>query len=245
MQIVLREDGRKEFKTFLENISKLNAKKSSKKENFTINFDRDGLKVSETDRAMVSCMKAEFKSVNFDEYDCKTSEKITINLDLLLKIFKRTKKEDKIKLEIKDKNLEIKIYNNWIKIFTIPILEEEPEEKPDIDKMKFESKAELDAKEMQRIVSDAYELSDNIMIATQNKEIRFLAESGIQKLDVSHVNDFKNPVVKSYYSLDYLSEILKVKGFEKVNIEFSKDYPIRISFKKDWSKIEFIVAPRA
>jgi hypothetical protein len=52
--------------------------------------------------------------------------------------------------------------------------------------------------------------------------------------------------VRARYSIEYLKKMIQAaKLAEKVSIEFSKDYPLKLSFKViDKLSLEFILAPR-
>ena len=178
-----------------------------------------------------------------------------INISELLKLLRRTGKDESVELSLDEKTgkLKIAIKGMYSRTFNMPTLEAMDEEVP-TPKVIFNVKAKTTTQGLREAIEDASLVSDHVRIIADNKRmvlkatgdimgatIEFKAEDDVL-LDITAKEDSK-----ATFSLSYLSEILKasLSTSEIVVIEFSTDMPIKLDFKQEKEgKLKFYLAPR-
>jgi len=175
-----------------------------------------------------------------------------VNITNFVSIIKRAKPEDKITLELKEGKLEIVMKSDSTRKFTLPLLDMQEEELPSIDKLDFKTKARVKSDVIKNGIDDAEVVSDSVVF--EAKKDAFImkavgdtssAELVLNKGDPALI-ELQGSESRARYPLDYLKKMIKAaKLSEEATIMWSKDYPMKLSFK-DVDKVEmsFILAPR-
>ena len=108
---------------------------------------KDGIELSAADRATVSFVDFKINSSAFDDYKCDADASIGLNLLNFLTVLKRANSNDKMTLNLdeKENKLEIILEGDSKRKFAIPLIEIRREEMPQVDKLEFPAQAEVKA----------------------------------------------------------------------------------------------------
>lgn len=136
--------------------------------------------------------------------------------------------------------------------FSLPLIDTPPQSQK-IPDLSFSAKIELFANVLQDGIKDASMVSDCVVFEANSEKftIKSFGDTSETKLELeknspSMVSLECSGDSVSKYSIDYLDKIFKsAKSSDKINLKFSKDYPVKIDCSKiDNYKLSFILAPR-
>jgi proliferating cell nuclear antigen PCNA len=215
---------------------------------------KDGIELSAADRATVSFVDFKLNSTAFDEYECDEAKSIGLNLLNLLTVLKRANINDKLTLNLdeKENKLEVILEGDSKRKFAIPLLELKKEEIPQVDKLEFTADAEVRADVIEQGINDADIVADSIIIELDENNLRMFASGNSSKselklfkgTDVMTKLNAKEPV-SSRYSIEYLKKMIKGSRItDKVKIMLGKDFPLKMSFEGKDASLNIVLAPR-
>jgi len=194
------------------------------------------------------------KSV-FDEYSCTELTIMCIIIGEMLKLLRRTAKDEVVELSLDEKTgrLQIKITGKYSRNFTMPTLEASEEEVP-TPKITFNVRAKAATQGLSQAIEDAQLVSDHVKIEADAEKLVFQATGDLmgatitlQKGSDALLDLETKEASKATFSLSYLSEIIKAASAtsEIATMEFSTDMPIRLEFQQtNEGKLIFFLAPR-
>jgi len=222
----------------------------------TFTFDENGMSIRTMDPSRVCMIDFLLEKSAFEVFQPDlTGEpgRITFNITEMMKIMRRCKKEDKVTLTFQDKII-VDITGNYHRVFKIPPLESLDEETP-IPKVSFRGEAKLAALGLQSCLEDAQAVSDHVRFTLTNDKLNMRAAGDITSANIDLqvgddvLLDSKNSeteAVRATFSLSYLADIVKTVRFsEIVNVSFSTDMPIKLSFESEYpGKLDYYLAPR-
>ena len=205
----------------------------------TFDLSAEGIKLRAMDPSRVAMVDFEWPKTVFDEYSCTETAKMCINISELLKLLRRTGKDESVELSLDEKTgkLKISIKGRYSRTFNMPTLEAMDEEVP-TPKVNFNVKAKTTTQGLREAIEDASLVSDHVKISADSNKLVMNASGDIMGATIDS---------KATFSLSYLSEILKasLSTSEIVVIEFSTDMPIKLDFKQEKDgKLKFYLAPR-
>ena len=221
----------------------------------TFNLTSDGIKLRAMDPSRVAMVDFEWPKTVFDEYKCSETTKMCINISEMLKLLRRTGKDESVELALDEKTgrLKITIKGKYTRTFNMPTLEAMEEEVP-TPKVAFNVKAKTTTEGLREAIEDASLVSDHVKIEADNERILMNATGDLMgaTIELKKGSDAlldletKEPS-KATFSLSYLSEIVKaaVTTSDVASLEFSSDMPIKLDFKqpKD-GRLTYYLAPR-
>jgi len=221
----------------------------------TFDLSPEGIKLRAMDPSRVAMIDFEWPKTVFDEYLCSEAAKMCINVSELLKLLRRTGRNESVELSLDEKTgrLKIAIKGDYVRTFNMPTLEAMEEEVP-TPKVAFNVKAEVTTLGLSQAIEDALLVSDHVRIEADNETMTMNAAGDLMGATIELKKggaallslEAKEPS-KATFSLSYLSEIIKAAAAtsEIVTIEFSTDMPIRLDFKQQKEgKLTFYLAPR-
>jgi len=205
----------------------------------------DGMSIVAVDPANVALIIFKLPKESFSQYEFG-SEVWGVNLSDLKRILKRASTSSNIVFEQEDNQLKISIFDKVKRVFTLALIEVESEDK-DIPELNFAAKVEMDAVNFSQAVEDSKIVADSCaLIAGEG----FFMVEGTGNLNSARA-EFSGDearisgLAKSRYSLEYLMKFIKAaKISEKVVINFSDDYPLRLDYPGEKMGIGFVLAPR-
>ena len=215
----------------------------------------DGIKLRAMDPSRVAMVDFEWPKTVFDEYACSGPMKMCINISELLKLLRRSGKDESVELALDEKTgrLKITIKGNYTRTFNMPTLEAMEEEVP-TPKVTFNVKAEVTTEGLRQALEDAALVSDHVRIEADNEKLMMNASGDLMGANIELKKggaallnlETKEPS-KATFSLSYLSEIVKAAAAtsEIATVEFSTDMPVRLDFKQPQEgKLSYFLAPR-
>jgi proliferating cell nuclear antigen len=216
--------------------------------------DAKGLSLLSPDRSMIALVDFHLLSSAFEDFKVTGENQLGLNLTNLVSVIKRIKAGDKVVLTKEDESnvLEVLIKGKGTRKFEIPLLNISTE-KPPIEQLKFKGKIELDSNVLEEGITDADIADDSIVFEGEPHAFKIWAkgdinssqlelkkgDQGLDKIEVAES-------LKSRYPLEYLKKMIKAAKFsDKVLLEFSNDYPLKMVFKDiDKIHLSFVLAPR-
>jgi len=207
---------------------------------------KNGLSIIAIDPANVALIQLKIPANAFLKLEAD-EETLCINLEDLKQVLRRL--SDGTLIIEKDENMLRLSSEDKKRSFALALITLEQEEKriPDLE---FTNKIELNSGVFSDAVNDAMIVADACNFEAISKDNVFMINAkgtlNHSKTEFS-ADEAKMQLsdAKSKYSLQYLQKFIKADKFsEKVNIQFSKDYPLRLDFKNDNVEMLFILAPR-
>ena len=221
----------------------------------TFNLTPEGLKLRAMDPSRVAMIDFEWPKTIFDEYTCDQPTKMCINIGELLKLLRRTAKDESVELTLDEKTnrLNIGIKGKYERTFNMPTLEATEEEVP-TPKINFNIHAKITTEGLHQAIEDVLLVSDHVKIEVDPEKLTMRAAGDLMgaTIELKKGSDAlleleaKEPS-KATFSLSYLSEIIKTAAgaSDIATLEFSSDMPIRIDFQQPKEgKLTFYLAPR-
>ena len=212
---------------------------------------KDGLELIAMDPANVAMVIFRLLSTCFTEYDLKQDVDLAINLGQLKQILRRAKPNDMVTLEVEEGKLKVQFRSDTIRTFALPIIEVEDKEQrvPDLT---FPLSAELNSSMLSDAIGDVDIVAESVTFLGDNGKLTIAAEGDLSKAKIEMKSDdntkivSKSEKVKAKYSIEYLKKMIEgSKLSDRVTIQFSNDYPLRLDYKQlDKVSLSFILAPR-
>jgi len=219
-------------------------------------FKKTGIELAAADRTMVSFVDFKLKPSAFEKYVCDKDVSVGINLLNFLTVLKRANVNDKLTLNLdeKENKLEIILEGNSIRKFSLPLLQISKREVPDVDQLlkKFTANAEVNSNILEQGINDADIIADSIIIELSPEKLRMYAEGNSSKSELKLfkgtdilTNLDAKETVSARYSLEYLKKMIKGSRIsDKVKIMLGKDFPLRLVFENENIFLSMILAPR-
>lgn len=221
----------------------------------TFKLDPEGLKLRAMDPSRVAMVDFEWPKTIFEEYACTEPSKMCINISELLKLLKRTSKDETVELSLEDRTgrLQVKITGKYARNFTMPTLEASEEEVP-TPKITLNARVKATTQGLSQAIEDAQLVSDHVRIEVDNEKLVFSAAGDLMGATITLQRgsdalldlEAKEPS-KATFSLSYLAEIIKTASATSdiATMEFSSDMPIKLDFQQaQEAKLTFFLAPR-
>ena len=207
---------------------------------------KNGLSIIAIDPANVALVKLNIPKSSFLKLEAE-DETLCINLEDLKQVLRRfssgplliEKDENMLRLSTEDKK----------RSFSLALITLDQEEKK-VPELEFTNKIELNSDLFSDAINDSLIVSDSCKFETLQKDGSFVidAKGTLNNARTEFSSEEANMQLsdaKAKYSLQFLQKFIKASKFsEKVNIQFSKDYPLRIDFKSPELEMLFILAPR-
>lgn len=210
-----------------------------------IRIDKQGLSIVAIDPANVALVAFNIPSAAFSTFEAN-EEVIGVSLDNLRAILRRCSVGSSLIIQTEDNSLKIEIHDKIKRSFLLALINIETEDKA-IPSLEFASKIEMSSQDFSEAIEDCSIVADACSFLIKDR--RFVIEA---KSLNSARNEFSSDEVKiegnegrAKYSLEYLQKFTKAcKLTEKVRINFSDDYPLRLEFNTQQIGLVFILAPR-
>ncbi|MFH1592474.1 MAG: proliferating cell nuclear antigen (pcna) [Candidatus Woesearchaeota archaeon] len=219
----------------------------------TLKVDKDRIELIAMDPANVAMIAFTLLSSAFSEYSVDKPCKLSVNLESLKQVLRRAKGSDSITLSLDEKKnkLGIKIVGESIRSFNLALinLDEKEHKVPDLN---FPVKIVMSTNVFDEAIEDMGVIADSLSLTAESDKLVMDSESNLHSAKVELKSDgntsieLKGSTVTSRYSLEYLKKMIKAsKLSNRVKIEFSKDYPLKLDYLvKDRMNLSFILAPR-
>jgi proliferating cell nuclear antigen len=208
--------------------------------------NKDGLSILAIDPANVAMISFNLPSATFSEIKVENEEVLGVSLESLKAVLRRiksgsvliiTKEENELKLQIKDK---------VSREFKLALIDVEGEEK-DIPNLDFTSRIEMSSVDFLEAIEDSSVVADSCSFLSEADRFSIQAKGSLNSFKSEFTDEvsIQAESAKSKYSLEYLQKMIKAsKLTEKVILNFSSDYPLKLEFNTPSLELSFILAPR-
>ena len=208
-----------------------------------IKIDKNGMGIIAIDPANVSLVSFKLPISSFSTFEAN-EEIIGLNLDSLKQVLKRWDVGSSLTMQTEENTLKIEIYDKTKRTFKLALIDIEQEEKA-MPMLDFSCKVEMSSLDFAEAIEDCSIVADSCSFAiAQNKFI--IEAKGLNSAKAEFSEEVKaEGEGKAKYSLEYMQKFIRAsKLSEKVKINFSNDYPLKIEFKENNFELAFVLAPR-
>ena len=130
--------------------------------------------------------------------------------------------------------------------FTLALIDIESEDK-EIPELNFSAKVNLDSRSFSQAIEDAKIVADSCSLIVGEGFFMIEGSGSLNSARIEFSGDEAviSGIAKSRYSLEYLMKFIKAsKVSERVVVNFSEDYPLRLDFPGEKMGMGFVLAPR-
>jgi len=205
------------------------------------------------DPANVAMVIFKLLSSAFTEYDVKEDVELSINLGNLKQILRRANPNDMLTLETGEENkLKVQLKGATRRTFNLPIIELEDKEQK-IPELNFPVTITTSSTILSEAIEDVDIVAESVTFMADNEKFSINAEGDLSQADIevkagdnTKISIEGSEKIKSKYSIEYLKKMMGAgKLADEVTLNFNKDYPLKIDYKKvDKVLLSFVLAPR-
>ncbi len=213
-----------------------------------IKVTKQGLEIVAIDPANVALVELKVPASAFSKFEVEKNEELGLNLEDFKQILRRAPLGAPLILEKEDNSLKVEIENKTKRKFSLALINIDAEEKK-VPELSFLSKIELSSSTFSEIINDAAIVADSCSFTALPELFIVEAKGTLHKSKTELSSDEAKITTeaqqKAKYSLDYLLKFVKASKFsDKVSLNFSQDYPMRLEFSNEFLQLNFILAPR-
>ena len=205
----------------------------------------DGMSIVAVDPANVAMVIFKLPRESFSQYE-SGGEVWGVNLADLKLVLRRANLSSSVVFEQEENQLKISIFDKVKRVFNMSLIEIESEDK-DEPKLNFSCKTEMTSDNFSQAVEDCAIVADSCSFISGKDFFIIEGKGSLNSARAEFSGDEAQirGIGKSRYSLEYLMKFIKAgKISEKVIINFSEDYPLRLDFPGEKMGIGFVLAPR-
>lgn len=216
----------------------------------TLCFDKEGITLKASDKAMVCLVDMKIPKGAFIEYSLDKDLKVGLDMPTLKNVLKRFTSKDEIVMTEDSNVFTLGVNGSAKRKFTVPEIDVSEQEVPDINELEFDSSGTFNTKLFIQSVEDAATITDSIRFSVNDsKSIKIESSENSRSYEVCLENiDTKSILDKgssSTYPYDFLRKVLKSsKISDDIKMEFGYNYPARITMESAGTAIAYVVAPR-
>ena len=212
-----------------------------------LKVNQEGLKIIAIDPANVAMILFKLPNTAFSQIEVEKEEVLGVSLDSLKAVLRRVKSGSILTITRQENELKLQIQDKIKREFNVALIEIEGEEK-EIPNLSFSSKVEMTSLDFAECIEDCSVVADSCTFASAPDKFQIMAKGSLNSFSSEFSSDELNLEAEegvSKYSLEYLQKMVKAtKITDKININFSNDYPLRLDFKTPLLELSFILAPR-
>ena len=211
-----------------------------------LKINKNGLSITAIDPANVAMIIFKMPAKIFSELEVDKEEILGVGLDSLKSVLRRIKLGSVLTITREDNELKLTIYDKIKREFNLALIDIENEEKP-VPNLEFLSKIEMNSLDFLESIEDCAVVADSCYFSSETDSFIIKAKGSLNSFNASFSDEVNIHAEKasSKYSLEYLQKMAKAtKLTDKVVINFSTDYPLRLDFINPLIELNFILAPR-
>ncbi|MFZ5955808.1 MAG: proliferating cell nuclear antigen (pcna) [Nanoarchaeota archaeon] len=210
-----------------------------------IKLTEEGFSIVAIDPANVAMVIFKLPRESFSKYEI-SNEVWGVNLSDLKLVLRRATSSSSVLIEQEENQLKITIFDKVKRVFNLSLIEIESEDKNEPE-LSFVCKVEMDTSNFSQAVEDCSIVADSCSLIS-GKDFFVIEGSGSlnsARAEFSGDEAKIEGIGKAKYSIEYLMKFIKAgKLANKVIINFSDDYPLKLDFPGDNMGIRFVLAPR-
>ena len=212
-----------------------------------LRVNKEGVSILAIDPANVAMVLFKLPSNAFSEFEVESEEVLGVSLENLKAVLRRVKPGSVLVITREENELKLLIKDKITKEFNLALIDVEGEEKK-MPNLEFVSKIEMNGSDFSEGIEDCSVVADSCSFITEPDKFIIKAKGSLNSFKSEFSSDELNiqaQTAHSKYSLEYLQKIIKAtKITDKVIINFSDDYPLKLEFSTPFVELSFILAPR-
>ncbi|VVB78251.1 DNA polymerase sliding clamp [uncultured archaeon] len=212
-----------------------------------LKVSKEGVSLIAIDPANVAMVSFKLPNTAFSEIDVENNEVLGVNLESLKAVLRRVKTGSVLVITREENELKLQIKDRVTKEFNLALIDVEGEEK-EIPHLEFASKIEMSSLDFSEAIEDCSVVADSCSFISEASKFLIKAKGSLNSFKSEFSSDELNIVSEdahSKYSLEYLQKMVKAtKLTDKLKINFSNDYPLKLDFITPFIELSFILAPR-
>ena len=216
----------------------------------TIKVKDDGIELIAMDPANVALVVFRLLSSSFVTYEIDGPTSITLNLNNLKQVLRRTKGGDTLTLELDENKLKIVLQSTSKRTFHLPLIDMEEKEQK-VPELSFNTTIVTQASILNDGVDDVDIVGESVTLSSKEGMFSISSKGDLTKAAVDIPADNATKVVieedsKAKYSIEYLKKMIAGgKISDVVQVKFSNDYPLKLEYLvQNKMELSFILAPR-
>lgn len=229
------------FKEAFDSISKI-------VDEVVCDVDSSGFHVTAIDRSHICFVELNLEPSVFEEFECSKPERLCIDTQEFMRILKRAKKNDVLRLGNDEGNLIISFIGDVDRTFKIRLIDMDYES-PKAPAIELPCGVNVDSGLIKDAIGDMELFSDKLyfLINPEYFIVNSDGEFGDASFQYLHGENGISESVKSSFSINKLKDIFTASKFSDiVNINLGTDMPMIIDFEliTGDGDLKFLLAPR-
>lgn len=212
-----------------------------------LRVNKDGVSILAIDPANVAMVLFKLPSNAFSEFEVEGEEVLGVSLENLKAVLRRIKPGSVLVITREENELRLLIKDKITKEFNLALIDVEGEEKK-MPNLEFVSKIEMNGSDFAEAIEDCSVVADSCSFISEPEKFVIKAKGSLNSFKSEFSPDqlsIQAQNANSKYSLEYLQKIIKAtKITDKVTINFSDDYPLKLDFITPFIELSFVLAPR-
>ena len=212
-----------------------------------LEFTNFGLTINALDKSHITFISLDFKYHLFDTYEVPENETILIDTVEFIKVLKRCKNDEIMKIATDNNNLILTFEGESTRNYNLRLIDNEYET-PKPPRVEYPVTITAPSNLIKDTLSDMKLFSENFKISVDEDYLRLYTEGmkGSTEMKYLHGSNI-NTYVKSGYSIEKFMDIFRAsKLTETVELGLGNDLPVTITFKlvSGDGSVSFLLAPR-
>jgi proliferating cell nuclear antigen len=212
-----------------------------------IKANKEGLSIIAVDPANVAMTILKIPASAFSQLEVE-EETIGIELEGFKAVLRRCSSGSSLIMKTEDNFINIEVFDKVKREFTLSLIDLERKDKP-IPALDFSARVEIGANELIEAIEDCSIVADSCTFESSPNNFAIYAKGSLNSAKLAYTSDevyIESPnTTKSKYSLEYLQKMIKAsKLVDKIALNFSNNYPLKIDFNNSLMGLSFILAPR-
>ena len=212
-----------------------------------LEFTNFGLTINALDKSHITFISLDFKYDLFDTYEVPENETILIDTVEFIKVLKRCKNDEVMKIATDNNNLILTFEGESTRNYNLRLIDNEYET-PKPPRVEYPVTITAPSNLIKDTLSDMKLFSENFKISVDEDYLRLYTEGmkGSTEMKYLHGSNI-NTYVKSGYSIEKFMDIFRAsKLTETVELGLGNDLPVTITFKlvSGDGSVSFLLAPR-
>lgn len=211
-----------------------------------IKVSKNGLSIIATDPANVAMVVFKLPTRAFSELDVENEQILGVSLESLKAVLRRIKLGSVLVISREDNELKLTILDKIKREFNLALIDIDSEEKP-VPNLDFTSRIEMNSLDFLEAIEDCSVVADSCSFTSDQDSFVIKAKGSLNSFNARFTDEvnIQSENAISKYSLEYLQKMVKAtKLADKVIINFSSDYPLKLDFNNPLIELNFILAPR-
>jgi len=205
------------------------------------------------DPAKVSMFIMELPSILFEEYDVEEEVKIGFNTAVLLKLLKRSKRDDKLEIALEEGYAKFSIIGAYSKLYKILNIETAEEELPE-PRIELNVNAIIHSEPLKHAIKDAETIGDVVEFSAETEDELIIKGKGETSETETRISKESGALIslevkepsKSTYAIEHIKNIVSLtKVADTVEVSFSTRMPLKLAFTiLGEGKVTYFLAPK-